>query len=101
MWKGHPVRAHMTDLARELGQLDIGGGIPPWVHRFTESGEPAGSCRSSASPSSSSSAARIASQRARVGGSKRSQSPSQLGAARWAQASVSAATHAAAHRRRA
>ncbi len=31
MWKGHPVRAHMTDLARELGQLDIGGGIPPWV----------------------------------------------------------------------
>ncbi|WAT19184.1 30S ribosomal protein S12 methylthiotransferase RimO [Aurantiacibacter sp. MUD11] len=31
MWKGHPVRAHMTDLARELGQLDIGGGVPPWV----------------------------------------------------------------------
>ncbi len=30
-WKGHPVRAHMTDLARELGQLDIGGGTPPWV----------------------------------------------------------------------
>ncbi|HCI61169.1 MAG TPA: 30S ribosomal protein S12 methylthiotransferase RimO, partial [Erythrobacter sp.] len=26
LWKGHPVRAHMTDLARELGQLDIGGG---------------------------------------------------------------------------
>lgn len=31
MWKGHPVRAHMTDLARELGQLDIGNGTPPWV----------------------------------------------------------------------
>ncbi|MEO1968609.1 MAG: 30S ribosomal protein S12 methylthiotransferase RimO [Sphingomonadaceae bacterium] len=31
LWKGHPVRAHMTDLARELGQLDIGGGVPPWV----------------------------------------------------------------------
>ena len=31
LWKGHPVRAHMTDLARELGQLDIGGGTPPWV----------------------------------------------------------------------
>lgn len=30
-WKGHEVRAHMTDLARELGQLDIGGGMPPWV----------------------------------------------------------------------
>lgn len=30
-WKGSPVRAHMTDLARELGQLDIGGGAPPWV----------------------------------------------------------------------
>ncbi|MBY6014201.1 30S ribosomal protein S12 methylthiotransferase RimO [Qipengyuania gaetbuli] len=30
-WKVHPVRAHMTDLARELGQLDIGGGTPPWV----------------------------------------------------------------------
>jgi len=30
-WKGHEVRAHMTDLARELGQLDIGGGAPPWV----------------------------------------------------------------------
>jgi ribosomal protein S12 methylthiotransferase len=35
-WKGHPVRAHMTDLARELGQLrtpanEFGGGIPPWV----------------------------------------------------------------------
>ncbi|WP_375289968.1 30S ribosomal protein S12 methylthiotransferase RimO [Qipengyuania sp.] len=31
MWQGHEVRAHMTDLARELGQLDIGGGVPPWV----------------------------------------------------------------------
>ena len=31
MWKGEPVRAHMTDLARELGQLDIGNGTPPWV----------------------------------------------------------------------
>ncbi|MEL1249372.1 30S ribosomal protein S12 methylthiotransferase RimO [Aurantiacibacter gilvus] len=31
MWKGHPVRAHMTDLARELGQLDTGNGTPPWV----------------------------------------------------------------------
>ena len=30
-WKGREVRAHMTDLARELGQLDIGGGMPPWV----------------------------------------------------------------------
>ncbi len=30
-WKGRDVRAHMTDLARELGQLDIGGGTPPWV----------------------------------------------------------------------
>ena len=30
-WKGRDVRAHMTDLARELGQLDIGGGVPPWV----------------------------------------------------------------------
>ncbi|MGB3473085.1 MAG: 30S ribosomal protein S12 methylthiotransferase RimO, partial [Erythrobacter sp.] len=30
-WKGSPVRAHMTDLARELGQLDIGNGAPPWV----------------------------------------------------------------------
>ena len=25
------VRAHMTDLARELGQLDTGDGTPPWV----------------------------------------------------------------------
>ena len=30
-WKGRDVRAHMTDLARELGQLDIGNGTPPWV----------------------------------------------------------------------
>ena len=30
-WKGREVRAHMTDLARELGQLDIGDGRPPWV----------------------------------------------------------------------
>ncbi len=30
-WKGREVRAHMTDLARELGQLDIGNGNPPWV----------------------------------------------------------------------
>ncbi|MDY7099294.1 MAG: 30S ribosomal protein S12 methylthiotransferase RimO, partial [Pseudomonadota bacterium] len=31
MWKDREVRAHMTDLARELGQLDIGNGTPPWV----------------------------------------------------------------------
>lgn len=35
-WKGHPVRAHMTDLARELGTLRTpangkGGGQVPWV----------------------------------------------------------------------
>jgi ribosomal protein S12 methylthiotransferase len=30
-WKGHPVRAHMTDLARELGQLRTPDGAPPWV----------------------------------------------------------------------
>ncbi|MEL6738678.1 MAG: 30S ribosomal protein S12 methylthiotransferase RimO, partial [Pseudomonadota bacterium] len=34
-WKGREVRAHMTDLARELGQLDTGtnssGATPPWV----------------------------------------------------------------------
>ena len=35
-WKGHPVRAHMTDLARELGGLrtpanEFGGGQTPWV----------------------------------------------------------------------
>ena len=31
MWKGHPVRAHMTDLARELGQLKTAEGAQPWV----------------------------------------------------------------------
>ena len=35
MWpmnaSGHPVRAHMTDLARELGQLRTPGGEVPWV----------------------------------------------------------------------
>ncbi|ALE17316.1 Ribosomal protein S12p Asp88 methylthiotransferase [Altererythrobacter epoxidivorans] len=31
MWKDHPVRAHMTDLARELGQLKTPGGEQPWV----------------------------------------------------------------------
>lgn len=30
-WKGHPVRAHMTDLARELGQLRTSEGRAPWV----------------------------------------------------------------------
>ena len=30
-WKGHPVRTHMTDLARELGQLKTPGGETPWV----------------------------------------------------------------------
>ncbi|WBY17487.1 30S ribosomal protein S12 methylthiotransferase RimO [Erythrobacteraceae bacterium WH01K] len=30
-WKGREPRAHMTDLARELGQLDTGDGTPPWV----------------------------------------------------------------------
>jgi ribosomal protein S12 methylthiotransferase len=30
-WKGHPVRAHMTDLARELGALRTADGTPPWV----------------------------------------------------------------------
>ncbi|APE29403.1 30S ribosomal protein S12 methylthiotransferase RimO [Aurantiacibacter gangjinensis] len=30
-WKGREPRAHMTDLARELGQLDTGSGTPPWV----------------------------------------------------------------------
>ncbi|HSM54228.1 MAG TPA: 30S ribosomal protein S12 methylthiotransferase RimO, partial [Erythrobacter sp.] len=30
-WKGHPVRAHMTDLARELGQLRTPEGMTPWV----------------------------------------------------------------------
>ncbi len=31
MWKGSPVRAHMTDLARELGQLRTAQGHAPWV----------------------------------------------------------------------
>ncbi|MBT2132975.1 30S ribosomal protein S12 methylthiotransferase RimO [Croceibacterium sp. LX-88] len=31
MWKGSPVRAHMTDLARELGQLRTPQGETPWV----------------------------------------------------------------------
>ena len=31
MWKDHPVRAHMTDLARELGQLRTPEGAVPWV----------------------------------------------------------------------
>lgn len=31
MWQGHPVRAHMTDLARELGQLKTPDGEQPWV----------------------------------------------------------------------
>ena len=30
-WKGHQVRAHMTDLARELGQLRTPAGDVPWV----------------------------------------------------------------------
>ena len=30
-WKGHEVRAHMTDLTRELGQLRTAEGAPPWV----------------------------------------------------------------------
>jgi ribosomal protein S12 methylthiotransferase len=30
-WKGSPVRAHMTDLARELGGLRTPGGETPWV----------------------------------------------------------------------
>jgi ribosomal protein S12 methylthiotransferase len=30
-WKGREVRAHMTDLARELGQLRTPNGSPPWV----------------------------------------------------------------------
>jgi ribosomal protein S12 methylthiotransferase len=30
-WKGHMVRAHMTDLARELGQLRTPEGSAPWV----------------------------------------------------------------------
>ena len=31
MWHGHSVRAHMTDLARELGQLRTPEGEVPWV----------------------------------------------------------------------
>lgn len=31
MWKGREVRAHMTDLARELGQLRTPDGHAPWV----------------------------------------------------------------------
>ncbi|MFP5395292.1 MAG: 30S ribosomal protein S12 methylthiotransferase RimO [Alphaproteobacteria bacterium] len=31
MWKDHPVRTHMTDLARELGGLRGADGTPPWV----------------------------------------------------------------------
>ena len=31
MWHGREVRAHMTDLARELGQLRTADGIAPWV----------------------------------------------------------------------
>ncbi|MEM6858319.1 MAG: 30S ribosomal protein S12 methylthiotransferase RimO [Pseudomonadota bacterium] len=30
-WKGREVRAHMTDLARELGQITTPEGTPPWV----------------------------------------------------------------------
>ncbi len=30
-WKGSPVRAHMTDMARELGRLRTADGTPPWV----------------------------------------------------------------------
>lgn len=30
-WHGHPVRAHMTDLARELGQLRTPDGHTPWA----------------------------------------------------------------------
>ena len=30
-WKGHSVRTHMTDLARELGQLTDANGQRPWV----------------------------------------------------------------------
>ena len=31
MWKDHAVRTHMTDLARELGQLRTPDGDTPWV----------------------------------------------------------------------
>ncbi|MEO6716971.1 MAG: 30S ribosomal protein S12 methylthiotransferase RimO [Novosphingobium sp.] len=30
-WHGRQVRAHMTDLSRELGQLRTPEGVPPWV----------------------------------------------------------------------
>ena len=30
-WHGREVRAHMTDLARELGSLRTVDGTPPWV----------------------------------------------------------------------
>ena len=30
-WKGEPVRAHMTDLAREMGKLRTPDGQTPWV----------------------------------------------------------------------
>lgn len=30
-WKGREVRAHMTDMARELGQLRTPEGLAPWV----------------------------------------------------------------------
>jgi ribosomal protein S12 methylthiotransferase len=30
-WKGNPVRAHMTDLARELGQMRTTEGNAPWT----------------------------------------------------------------------
>lgn len=30
-WKGREVRAHMTDLARELGGLRTTDGVPPWI----------------------------------------------------------------------
>ena len=31
LWKDRQVRAHMTDLARELGGLRMADGTPPWV----------------------------------------------------------------------
>jgi len=31
MWHGQPVRAHMTELARELGRLKTPEGVQPWV----------------------------------------------------------------------
>ncbi len=30
-WRGHSIRTHMTDLARELGQFRTPEGMPPWV----------------------------------------------------------------------